>query len=116
MPKGVYERKPKDELMTSTDTAAPQMFPVLLSKNYVPHGKYEVVGYLKPEVKKKNPAGQWIVVEKEQFIAGEMKPAPHPGVGFDGKVWAGTQIRLPMDEAKRLIARKGAERADAIAA
>jgi hypothetical protein len=50
-----------------------------------------------------------------------------PGVGYgaiekDGKVvvnakiWAGTHIKLPVDEAKHLVAKKLAERADAIAA
>lgn len=117
MPKGVYERKPKDEQMASNETTAPsQMFPVLLNKNYVPRGAYEVVGYLKPAVKKKNPVGDWVVSEPEQFIEGEMKPAPQPGVGFDGKVWAGTHVRLPIDEAKAVVAKKIAERADAIAA
>lgn len=115
MPKGVYERKPKDNEMTDTG-AASQMFPVLLNKNYVPRGKYEIVGYLKEAVKRKNAAGQMIVVEPEEFVEGEMKPAPHPGVGFKDKVWAGTHIKLPIDEAKALVAKKIADRADAIAA
>jgi hypothetical protein len=118
MPKGVYERKPKeipDMASEPTPQKAP-MFPVLLSKNYVPKGEYEIVGYLKAEVKRKNNAGQWVVVEKEKFIEGEMKPHASPGVGYDGKIWAGTTLRLPVDEAKSIIAKKIAERADAIAA
>lgn len=122
MPKGVYERKPKEDIMSEPVKAEPvkaepeKMFPVKLNKNYAPRGKYEIVGYLKPEVKRKTAAGTWLIVEKEEFVEGEGKPAPYPGVGFDGKIWAGTHIRLPLDEAKQLVAKKLAERADAIAA
>lgn len=93
-----------------------KLFPVLLSKNYAPRGEYEIVGYLKEAVKRKDAAGNWRVIEPEQFVAGEMKPHIMPGVGFAGKIWAGTQIKLPIDEAKGLVAKKLAERADAIAA
>lgn len=117
-------------MATAKETAAPQpskLFPVLLTKNYTPIGKYEIVGYLKPEVKRKDSAGNWRVEAKEEFIKGEMKPHESPGVGFgamemkDGstvnaKIWAGTQIRLPVDEAKNLVAKKLAERADDFAA
>lgn len=115
MPKGVYERKPKEPDM-SPPAAAKQMFPVILTKNYVPRGDYEIVGYLKEAVKRKNAAGQWVVYEKEEFVEGQMKPHPSPGVGFPNKIWAGTQIRLPVEEAKSIIAGHIAERADAIAA
>lgn len=114
MPKGVYERKPRDFPMTTESEQ--QMFPVVLTKNYAPKGDYQIIGYLKPEVKRKTSAGNWIIEEKEEFIEGEMKPPPHPGVGYPGKIWAGTHIRVPTDEAKTIIAKKIAERADAIAA
>lgn len=118
MPKGVYDRKPKEPDMSPPEAKVTEtkLFPVVLHKNYVPKGAYEIVGYLKDEVKRKNPAGQWIVVEKEEFIEGVMKPHPSPGVGFPDKIWAGTTIRLPIDEAKHLVSKKIAERADAIAA
>lgn len=120
MPRGVYDRKQKDEPMES-ETAAPvqpseKMFPVLLAKNYVPSGHYEIIGYLKEAVKRKDAAGSWRIVEPEEFIKGEMKPHTSYGVGFAGKIWAGTHIKLPVDEAKTVIAKKIAERADAIAA
>lgn len=102
-----------------TETAAKQpskMFPVLLNKNYAPIKDYEIVGYLRPEVKRKDSAGNWRVEQKEEFIKGEMKPHESPGVGYPGKIWAGTQIKLPVDEAKDVIAKKIAERADVIAA
>lgn len=95
---------------------AETLFPVVLSKNYCPRGKYEIVGYLKPKVQRKNAAGQMIVVEPEKFIEGEMKPAPLPGTGFPNKIWAGTTIRLPVDEAKFVVSKKIGERADVIAA
>ncbi len=101
----------------ATAPSAPaKMFPVLLLKNYVPIGPYEIVGHLRAEVKRKDAAGRWSVVAPEEFIEGEMKPHNSPGVGFPGKIWAGTTIRLPAEEAKTAIAKKIAERADAIAA
>jgi hypothetical protein len=115
MPKGVYERKPKEPDMSPPE-AATKMFPVLLNKNYVPRGEYEIVGYLKEAVKQKDSAGHWRIVEPEAFIEGEMKPHASPGVGFDGKIWAGTHIKLLLDEAKQVVSKKIAERADAIPA
>lgn len=106
-----------------------KLFPVTLTKNYVPMGQYELVGYLKEAVKRKDAAGNWRIVEPEEFIKGEMKPHQSPGVGFgpvfdkDGetikvnaKIWAGTKIKVPVDEAKYLVSKKLAERADDIAA
>lgn len=111
MHKGVLNK----ETPMSTDTAV-KLFPVILSKNYVPCGAYEIVGYLKEAIKRKDAAGNWRVVEKEEFIEGEMKPHQSPGVGYAGKIWAGTHIKLPVEEAKGLVAKKIAERADDIAA
>ena len=136
MPKGVYERKPKeipDMASESTTVAAPaaekpKLFPVVLSKNYCPIGEYEIIGYLRPEIRQKDAAGVDRIIQTEQFIEGEMKPHVSPGVGFGAmkdekngltvnpKIWAGTHVRLPLDEAKRLVSKKLAERADAIAA
>lgn len=93
-----------------------KLFPVLLSKNYCPISEYEIVGYTKEAVKRKDAAGNWRVIEPEEFIPGVMKPHPSPGVGFPNKIWAGTQIKLPIDEAKNVIAKHIAERADDIAA
>lgn len=103
----------------ASETAAPaaeKLFPVLLTKNCSLIGNYEIVGYLKEAVKRKNAAGTWKIIEPEEFIKGEMKPHTSPGVGFPNKIWAGTTVRLPVAEAKRLIALKAAERADDIAA
>lgn len=104
-----------------------KLFPVILTKNYVPHDAYEIIGYLKEAVKRKDAAGNWRVIEKEEFIEGEMKPHQSPGVGYgeyidksgkktNAKIWAGTHIKLPVAEAKTVIAKHIAERADDIAA
>lgn len=125
MPKGVYDRNPKEPTMAEAE--AVKLFPVLLTKNYVPIGTYEIVGYLKEAVKQKDAGGNWRIIEKEEFIKGEMKPHQSHGVGFgpmemkDGtmvnaKIWAGTTIRVPVDEARTVVAKKIAERADDIAA
>lgn len=104
-------------MVSPANTATEQkLVPVILTKNYAPSGKFEIVGYLKEAVKRKDAAGNWKIIEKEEFIEGEMKPHPSPGVGYPGKVWAGTHIRLPVDEAKTVVAKKIAERADVIAA
>jgi hypothetical protein len=130
MHKGVLERKAKEPDMSPPTTDKPtaeKLFPVVLNKNYVPMGDYEIVGYLKAAVKRKDAAGAERIVEREEFIEGVMKPHNSPGVGFgayvndDGrktnaKIWAGTTIKLPIDEAKSLVAKKLAERADVIAA
>jgi hypothetical protein len=115
--------KPKESQMANETAVAKQpsaepekLFPVLLTKNYAPICKYEIVGYMKEAVKRKNAAGTWKTIEPEEFIKGEMKPHSSPGVGFANKIWAGTHIKLPLEEAKRLIAVKAAERADAISA
>jgi len=93
-----------------------KMFPVKLSYNYRPQGDYKAVGWHKPAVEKKNAAGQMIVVEPAEFITGEVKPAPVPGVGFEHKIWAGSVIELPLGEARELIKSRRAERADDIPA
>lgn len=56
---------------------ADKLFPVRLLKNYRPAGRYEIIG--------------------------EMAPAPRPGLDFQHKIWAGTVVALPRDEAVRLV-------------
>lgn len=91
-----------------------KMFPVKLLKNYRPAGEYEIVGYQQPEMRQKDAAGKMIVVQESKFIEGEMAPPPFPGVGFETKIWAETVLKLPTDEARRLVGKKLAERADAL--
>jgi len=122
MPKGVYDRK-GIPMAEATEAQRVKLFPVVLTKNHVPASEYEIVGYLKEAVKRKDAAGNWRVIEPEEFIQGEMKPHQSPGVGFgemimkDGKkinakIWAGTTIKVPTEEAKYLVSKKIAERAD----
>jgi hypothetical protein len=90
-----------------------KLFPVRLAKSYRPAGEHEIVGYHQPELKQKDSAGKMVVVQEAKFIEGEMSPPPFPGVGFETKIWAETVIKLPMDEAKRLVRLNLATRADA---
>jgi len=71
------ERK-ANEMTDSEQSPEPEkMFPVRLLKNYRPRGKYEIVG--------KAPQPQY------------------PGVGTEGKLWEGTIVKLPLDEARALL-------------
>ncbi|UYQ70971.1 hypothetical protein OF122_12975 [Pelagibacterium flavum] len=74
---------------------------MILKRNYVPMGKFEIVGHHRKEVTEKNASGQIIVKSPAEFVTGEMAPPPMPGVGFERKVWAGTTIKLPVEEARR---------------
>ena len=108
-----------EEPTMTSETAAPaqpseKMFPVRLLKNYRPAGDYQVVGYHRPEKKEKDTTGKFIVVQEAAFLEGEIAPPPFPGVGFETKVWADTVLKLPMDEAKRLVRLNLATRADAL--
>jgi len=67
-----------------------RLFPVKLKRNYVP--------------------------ASEIFEVTEAVAPPQIGVGTGGKIWAGSVVRLPVDEARGLIADKRAERADELPA
>lgn len=71
---------------------------IKLDKNYRPMGYYEVAGWHKDEIKRKNAAGNEVVVERAEFIEGERKPPVVAGTGFPNKVWAGTVLRVPKSE------------------
>lgn len=94
----------------TTNTAVePKPVAMELLKNYVPVELLRVVGYKKEAVQRKNAAGQMVVVEPEEFIAGEMKPSVYPGTGFPNKIWAGTVIEVPEPEAKIMRQKRIAE-------
>ncbi|SDG34638.1 hypothetical protein [Pelagibacterium luteolum] len=78
-----------------------KLVPMLLKRNYVPMGHFDIVGHHRKEVTEKNASGQIIVKSPAVFVEGEMAPPPMPGVGSDNKVWSGTTVRLPIEEAKR---------------
>jgi len=82
--------------------AAEKQFSVRLLKNYHPCGVFDVVGWHRPKLERKDAAGNMVVVQKAEFIKGEMAPAPYPGVGFPNKIWAGTVIRVPEAEARTM--------------
>lgn len=84
---------------------------MVLLKNYRPGGEFAIVGHQTEERLTKSPSGELVVSEPSRFVDGEIAPAPLPGVGYEGKIWAGTVIRLPREEAMRLydkgIAKRG---------
>jgi hypothetical protein len=79
----------------------PKMVRVKLLRNYRPMGEVEIAGHWKPEIIVRNKLGKDEVISPAEFIEGENAPPPQAGVGFKDKLWAGTVIRLPVDEAKR---------------
>lgn len=91
-------------VMQTQEVPAPKppvkMHAVRLLRNYRPAGPVEIVGWHKDAVRKKSAAGVMVEVSPAEFIRGEMKPAPYPGVGFPGKIWAGTVVKLTEDEAR----------------
>lgn len=94
---------------TTTETIAPKLVKMQLTRNYVPRGPFTIVGYDRPEIKAKDAAGREHIVQTAAFIDGEMAPPIHPGVGFVGKVWASTVIEVPEDEARDMRRLKIAE-------
>lgn len=111
----VIPTPPAFHLDTNGETAppSPKMVSVLLSRNYRPaedpdpakKGEFlppvfEVVGYWKDEIKRKDPAGREIIVQKREFVPGEAKPPAQAGTGSPNKLLAGTVIKLRKDEAK----------------
>lgn len=105
-----------------------QKFPVKLLRNYVPRGEFEIVGYDKAATHVKDAAGRKVELEPAEFVKGEMTPPQFAGSGFaetlndkgevafKTKIWAQTHLKLPVAEAKEVIAKGIAERADALPA
>jgi hypothetical protein len=84
------------------DVPAPKLVSILLSRHYRPMGAYEVVGHWKPAVEVKNAAGKMVEISPATVVEGEPMPPPIAGVGSESlKLWAGTVVRLPSEEAKR---------------
>ena len=96
------------EVAPNTDAA--KMVEMELKRHYRPMGKHEIVGHLRPAKKVKNAGGEEIEVHPAEFIKGEMYPSVYGGVGFKDKIWAGTTIRVPADEAKVMRDKGIAER------
>lgn len=85
---------------------APRLSRVKLERNYVPQNAFTVVGHLRPEIKRKDPAGNLVVTQKEEFIPNEPMPATIAGTGFPNKLWAGTVIDIAEAEAKNIVKQK----------
>lgn len=101
------------QTVAAVEANKPKMVPIKLSRHYRPKGDYEVMGYDQPEKKVRRPDGVMMVVQQAEFVAeleddessqnfGKIRPAPAPlpGTGTGGKIWAGTTLRLPVEEAK----------------
>lgn len=61
---------------------------VRLKNHHVPAGWYKVLGHF---------------TDEEVFIADEPAPPPFPGVNFAHKLWAGTVVELPTEDAHKLV-------------
>lgn len=88
----------------------PKMVAMQLLRNYRPAGDFEIVGHIVPAVIRKDGAGREVEVQKATFVEGEGAPPPQAGVGTTGKIWSGTIIRVPQDEARTMRANEIAER------
>lgn len=95
-----------DPKKTETEKA----FPVKLLKNLRPAGKFKVkrTDKITGEEKFEEPIGEQEVMEGGKITA--------VATGDYAKVFKGNTILLPLDEAKYVIEKKIAERADEIAA
>jgi hypothetical protein len=82
----------------------PKLRAMELKRHYRPTGTFELVGYNRPEIKRKAPDGREIVIQDAAFIPDEMAPSPMPGVEVKGKIWATTVIKVPADEARTMRA------------
>lgn len=108
-PKG-KPRKPIETEMTEAEIPTesmpdtlpkPRKFPVTLLRNYVPKsGDADVIRPDDPDEPFREPTP----------MAHDVRRGEKPNY----KIWAGTKVMLPIDEAEMLIARRLAERADAI--
>jgi len=78
----------------------PTMRSMELKRHYRPHLGYELVGYNRPEIKRKGPDGKETTIQEAAFIPDVMAPSPMPGVDVQHKVWATTVIRVPVEEAR----------------
>jgi hypothetical protein len=111
MPRGIPNVKitePADfdnavrDIMAEKAAEQPKMVRMTLKRHCRPNEGYEIVGYNRPEIKHKGPDGRAVVVQSEAFIEGEAAPPPIPGVTITGKLWAGTVLRVPDDEARMM--------------
>jgi hypothetical protein len=102
---------PPADAMPAPEPAAPpeKAIRMELKKNYKPRKLIGVVGWNRPEKRVKDAAGNERIIQTAGFVEGEQCPAPMPGVGYPGKIWAGTVIEVPESEAKAMRDKKIAE-------
>ena len=102
-PKQVDDFELDGPAVTKVLESSERLVPMLLKHNYRPRSDhFEIVGHWTEPVKKKNAIGIVEVVKESEFVE-EEQPAPQPGVGtLSPKLWAGTIVKLPRDEAMDL--------------
>jgi len=113
MPKGIPNRAAPEPIIdegndlppdyeAETVAEKPRMVPVTLNRHYRPATEnYEVVGHWVPKVELKDVAGRMVTISPERFEKGAMAPPPIASVGtLSVKLWAGTVVKLPVDEAR----------------
>ena len=59
----------------------PKMVTMTLLRHYRPAGEFEIAGWNKPTIERKNVAGKMVVIEEGGFIPNEAAPSPTPGTG-----------------------------------
>jgi len=104
--------------LEALEQARPKMTAVKLERHYRPASDvFEVVGFWQPEIRRKDTTGVERVIQAEEFVTapddvedsptfGKVKMAPPPmaGVGSASlKIWAGSVVRLPNDEARKVV-------------
>lgn len=78
-----------------------KMIDMRLERHYRPGtDEFKVIGHTQPEIRKKDSTGREVVLQHEEWKAGEAMPGAIPGAGYKDKIWAGTVVSLPVEEAK----------------
>lgn len=84
----IAERKAMADEEAKRETVPETTVVVRLTKHHKPAGWYEVLGHYDAD---------------NRFVRGEPKEPPYPGVNSAHKLWADTVVKLPAEEAKRLV-------------
>ena len=108
MPRGIRnkpiaELPPADPQDMTPPAEGARLAAMLLKRHYRPMGFYEVVGHHTREVWRKKASGEQYLAEPSEWKPGEKADPPVAGaLGFADKLWAGTVVRLPFEEAKTI--------------
>lgn len=84
----IAEAKAKNAEEERRNTVPKKKEQVRLLKHFRPYGWYRVIGHFNGD---------------EEFVKDQPAPAPFPGVNFEHKLWTGTVVELPEEEAQKLV-------------